>query len=248
MLIQQFEASADFGLFKDPSASSSPTTYVIPPKSAIIGLLGAMIGLPREGTLDYSDGYRKLLTDTKIGIKVVSPPKKFSTTVNHVALKAKNTLTKPTKMEYLVNPRYQICFNTAEEYSKRLDDALTKNQFVFTPHLGHAYCLARINNYEKFEATETSSIDEFNTSFVAVEPFSETTGKRCLTARIKNGKMIIERQLFHEISGGQLKKTVLKHYAPIGNGTETPTIRITLKENSPKLVFCSKNDCNIVLY
>ncbi len=222
MLIQSFVAAADFALFRDPSVTASPTTYVIPPKSAILGLLGGLIGIKRSRSdEDYSEEYRKLLSETKIGIEMLFDPMKIAVTTNHIALKrGKKSVTKPVKMEFVMAPKYRVYVTTGKKYAERLDDALSNNAFVYTPYLGHCYCLARISEYEKFDArVMVGDQENVDTSSVAVEARSETSGKPCLEIRsVNTSRVVIERQLFHYVAGDELKKTVLKHYAPI-NGS-----------------------------
>ena len=42
------ELSGDFAAFSDPSVTTNQTVYFIPSKSAIIGLIGGLIGVRRN--------------------------------------------------------------------------------------------------------------------------------------------------------------------------------------------------------
>ena len=48
MSIVSFDLEGDFAAFKDPSVTTNQTVTVIPSKSALIGLLGALLGVKRS--------------------------------------------------------------------------------------------------------------------------------------------------------------------------------------------------------
>jgi CRISPR-associated protein Cas5h len=44
----KFRLSGDYALFKKPFANNQPQSFVIPPKTAILGLIGAIMGWSKE--------------------------------------------------------------------------------------------------------------------------------------------------------------------------------------------------------
>lgn len=78
MRLLTFRLSGNFAAFRDPSVTSNQTVYYIPSKSALIGLIGAMLGIERSNSLDeiYGLQYLDLFSVTRIGIKFESIPKK----------------------------------------------------------------------------------------------------------------------------------------------------------------------------
>lgn len=44
----KFKLSGDYALFKKPFANNQPQSFVIPPKTAILGLIGAIMGWSKE--------------------------------------------------------------------------------------------------------------------------------------------------------------------------------------------------------
>ena len=90
MRLISFDLSGEFAEFSDPSVTSNQTVYYIPSKTAVIGILGAIIGIKRShiGPGEwYNDDFLDLLDETKIGIKLLSEPKKFTYFSNNVSLK-----------------------------------------------------------------------------------------------------------------------------------------------------------------
>ena len=150
MSIVSFDLEGDFAAFKDPSVTTNQTVTVIPSKSALIGLLGALLGVKRSQLIFdaiYSEGYLDLLKKTAVGIQVRNQATKCTFFTNHRSLKEAKT--KPYKTELLVNPQYTIYVKSTDEINQDLLDRLKDNRFVFSPMLGHAYCPARIPRFEE---------------------------------------------------------------------------------------------------
>ncbi|MCX8175257.1 MAG: CRISPR-associated protein Cas5 [Candidatus Micrarchaeota archaeon] len=239
MLIQSFEIAASFALFRDPTVTTCPTSYTIPPKSAIIGLISSFIGFPRSPKEDYSEDYCDLLSKTKVGVELLFNPAKTTMFINHIGLKVGR---KPMKMEFLIEPKYRIYLSTNDaRYAEKIGNALTDNAFVYTPYLGHSYCLARVHDYKFCEGKETRE-KSFRTKTVAVEKKGELNKPALSVLRVGATRLIIERHLFHEIVDGRLKKSVLKHYAPV-NGE----IKIELQDESRMTIVNAEGE-NICLY
>ena len=80
MKILSFRLSGQFAAFRDPSVTSNQTVYFIPSKSAVIGLIGGMMGVERGNSLAeiYVPEYLDLYAVTYIGIKFESVPKKIT--------------------------------------------------------------------------------------------------------------------------------------------------------------------------
>jgi len=217
--IVSFDLEGDFAAFKDPSVTTNQTVTVIPSKSALIGLLGAMLGVKRSNSFDsiYSEGYLDLLKKTSTGIQVRSQVAKCTFFTNHRSLKEDKT--KPYKTELLINPKYTIYVKSTDEINQALFDRLNSNLFVFSPMLGHAYCPARISNVQRISGVKeidpavacvsTVILDE------VVEFKNNNSGVAFDNAPNFPAKVVVERHLHHYFVEGSLKRTVLRHYIPI---------------------------------
>jgi len=219
--IVSFDLEGDFAAFRDPSVTTNQTVTVIPSKSALIGLLGALLGVKRSNTFDtlYTEDYLNLLKKTAIGIQVRSEVAKYTFFTNHRSLKEAKT--KPYKTELLVNPKYTIYVKSTDEINHALLNRLKDNSFGFSPILGHAYCPARIPTYRELYGVNEADPEGLILSTVILDEVIEskndnnTSGINPSDVPDFPFKLIIERHLHHYVVNGLLKRTVLRHYIPV---------------------------------
>lgn len=210
--------------------TTNQTVTVIPSKSALIGLLGALLGVKRTNTFDslYSEEYLDLLNKTSVGIQVRSQIAKCTFFTNHRSLKEDKT--KPYKTELLVDPRYTIYVKSTEEINQALLNSLKDNQFVFSPLLGHAYCPARISKFrELLGVKEVEPEDQLVSTVIldeVVESKSSTSGLQFDDASGFPAKVMVERHLHHYIAEGLLKRVVLRHYIPVPENGKNSVLAI----------------------
>ncbi len=138
-----FDIQGPYGHFRKPYAPASPVTYPFPPPPAVLGILGAVLGLGKD---QY---HRQLGWETvRIGIRLLRPVRLFRSALNLVNTKAgwwevKSRLQIP--YEFLKDPAYRIFVaGLPSNQADRLADLLAEGRSVFTPSLGLAQCLARI--------------------------------------------------------------------------------------------------------
>ncbi len=241
--VVSFTLEGDYAAFRDPSVTTNQTVYIIPSKSAVIGLLGGMLGLKRPNTLGpygrgiiYNDEYLSLLRATKIGMRVNGSTKKVSFFTNHRSLKEGKT--KPFKTELLLSPSYTIYVKTDEETSLKLVARLKANDFVFTPTLGHCYCFGRVSDPNELDLQPIAP-EKVVTSTVILDEMNETNNRaQSVTfSYAKNGlRVVVERHLHHYFDGDRFERTVLRHWIPLPDrGSSTvlalesyvPTINLT---------------------
>jgi len=227
-----FRISGAFAAFRDPSVTTNQTAYYIPSKSAVIGILGAIIGIPRSNTLRslYSDKYLEFFKTTKIGLQFESEPKKVAFFTNHRSLKEAKT--KPFKTEVVENPKYTVYVDTDKENLEKISSALAKNKFAYPPYLGHAYCPARVSDFSEIDAGIADDAEGMETRCVVLDE-SETYNPdfRFKPEMIAcGGSAIIERHIHHFFDKEKFDGRVLKHWIPTNNS------RIEIHENSKRLL------------
>ena len=219
--ILSFDLEGDFAAFRDPSVTTNQTVYLIPSKTQIIGMLGAILGIERGHELKelYSKEFIEFLAAAKIGIKVKSEPDKISFFTNHRSLKEPKM--KPVKSEVLLKPKYTIYIQTNEDNYEKLKQALSNNEFKYSPFLGHAYCPARISGANTHTAKEVSLRNITVGTVVldeSIETFGRTSSLKNLELEKGNVRLIVERHLHNFVKGNELKKTVLRHWIPLQDG------------------------------
>lgn len=144
-----FDIGSEYGHFRKYNTTTSPLTYSIPTRPAIIGLLGAIMGIEREigpGRYIKSDGtvadvFSK--ENAGIAIQILDPIKKVSMAFNLLDTEKTGSsffnIKQRTQIEFelIKHPFYRI-FVKLED--KKVHDDLTervqKNKPHFTPYLG----------------------------------------------------------------------------------------------------------------
>lgn len=222
MKLLSFTLSGNFAAFRDPTVTANQTVYFIPSKSAVIGLLGAILGVKRSHNLDkrYSDEYLKLFKMTDIGIQLCNNPKKITLFTNHVSLLESKT--KPYKTELLESPEYLVYVHSSDEYMEKMTKVISEKNFMFSPYLGHAYCPARIDNLSTYSCNKVTDPLGLNTKCVIIDELDFKDNKSFLRVAETEGtdhKIIIERHLYHFFDNGTFNMRVIRHFIPIG-GTE----------------------------
>jgi len=243
-----FDLEGDFAAFKDPSVTTNQTVTIMPSKSAIIGLVGALLGIRRSNSIFddiYCEGYLDLLKKTAVGIKVRRQPEKYTFFTNHRSLKEAKT--KPFKTELLVNPAYTIFVKSTTEVNQELFERLKGNNFVFSPTLGHSYCPARIPYFQKIDAVkEVEPFDKLvSTVFLdeVIESNSRNSGVAFDSTEGLPAKIMVERHLHHYFKDDVLKRSVLRHFIPIPVANENSCVRISSHNSRLSLVkFYAVND------
>ncbi|HJT85027.1 MAG TPA: type I-B CRISPR-associated protein Cas5b, partial [Nitrososphaeraceae archaeon] len=142
---------SSFGYFRKGFTTTSALTHSMIPRSAVEGLIGAILGFP-------SDVYSDVLWDSKIAIEIRSPVRKLNMKYmhtnpdwwRHISLYLKNKTTSkkiqfavPTSVEFLVNPIYRIYIDN-EKINNFLSIKLKNKQSHFTPYLGSSSMIAFI--------------------------------------------------------------------------------------------------------
>lgn len=245
MDIISFSVSGSFAAFRDPSVTSHQTVSFIPSKSAVIGIIGAIIGVKRSNSLVelYSTEYLELYKNTLIGLRFESEPKKVVYFTNHRSLKEAKT--KPVKSELVDSPRYTIFVSSDKNTMEKLENAIRQNKFSFSPYLGHAYCPCVVSDLKFYQNVMESDAKNNETSCVILDE-SETysdTFKIDLGGKDDNSHVIIERHLHHFFSNDEFQSRVLKHWIPV------KSIFTVNKNLKPKLSkFVKVSDEIVCLY
>lgn len=220
MSIVSFDLEGDFAAFRDPSVTTNQTVTITPSKSAIVGLIGALLGVARSNSIFeglYSESYIELLKNTAVGIRVRNHPKKWAFFTNHRSLKEAKT--KPFKTELLISPCYTIFVKSTNEINKALLERLEGNNFAFSPTLGHSYCLARIPRFQKIEEAKEVQPQNRRVSTVFLDEVMESNSRKpgvlFETSIGSPARIVVERHIHHYFKGDIMKRSVLRHFIPI---------------------------------
>ena len=172
-MIFELDLWADYGHFSHPATIYSSLTYPVPPKTAIVGFLGAVGGL--ESFNDY-----QFLNNIQYSVKINSIEGKENFCFNGVkdalpSVKNARQNIKQRKQFYrelLVKPSYKIFidFSACWEESKAIRENLRNHIALYQPYMGINLCLANfefVGEYQK-EVIQNTKLVEMD-SFVTLD-------------------------------------------------------------------------------
>jgi len=173
MKVIGFNLSGKYALFTKPYTKNQPQSFIIPPKTAIAGMIGGILGFSR-------DEYQEKLKNLKYSVVLKKEPIKYTTRFNLLQGKSASfTYTKnplrhppergqrsPTTFELLKNPSWDIFISLEDELLKKLQERIKKSLFEYEPYLGVANAFAKIELFEE--------ITELNKGISKVKSFFES--------------------------------------------------------------------------
>lgn len=161
--ILAFDVWGEYACFRRPYSTTSPLTYPFPTRTALSGMVAAILGLERDSYYqDFSD------SNCKMGIQFLSPLKKTYIGQNLIDTRRGFFLWDISK-----NPRTQILFEVLkdvqfriylwlknDELAQSLEKHLLDHTSIYTPYFGLANMLANfkfVNIYK--DIMESEDID-----------------------------------------------------------------------------------------
>ena len=171
-----FDIKSEYGHFRKFNTTTSPLTYSIPTRPAIVGLLGAILGIEREfasgkfpeGSMPVADLFSK--ENAGIAVQIIHPVKKTNTAFN--LLNTEKTassffnIKQRTQIEFelLKAPHFRIFVSLKEKgLFTDLHKRIEGNRLHFTPYLGLSQFTATVEYKGVSKAVKNTSND-----FVAV--------------------------------------------------------------------------------
>jgi len=218
-----FDICGDYGHFKKYYTTSSPLTFSIPPRTAIIGLIGAIIGLEK-------DQYLSLMTKDKadIAIRIINPIKKIRMIQNLIDTKGgywkpvkRGNLTgrTPVRFEYLKGPKFRIYFTHSDgEVYNSLKESLKNHKSVYTPCLGLSELIADFEFIDEVSVVRNFIREDFIDicSVIPLDTLREIDllpnrkyFKERIPVEMLTGRIVTEyREVIYEINGNSIRAKV----------------------------------------
>lgn len=146
MKVLVFDVWGEFGHFRKHYTTTSPLTYSVPPRTAIAGMIGALVGLRKD---EYIRFFSK--EDANIAVKIVFPIKKTRIAENLIDTKIAPMMSRiktrtQIRFEVLKDVRYRIYFShSSEDIYDKLYSMLKEHKSVYTLCFGLSEHIA---NYE----------------------------------------------------------------------------------------------------
>ncbi len=150
----QFDVRGNWAHFRKPETNNNPLTHDFITKTALIGMIGAVLGIERDAMKNL---FPQLSEDLLYGVCVKNAVKKesWAFTLRYVVDFFQKA---PKQMEFLKNPENQIVLALQNERSASYFDAfqtaVEKQEAKFTPVLGLHNCPAELSfiSAGKFDA------------------------------------------------------------------------------------------------
>lgn len=141
----QIIISGNWAHFKKPETNNNPLSHDLITKTALIGMIGAVLGIER---IEMREMFPQLSEDLLYGVQLLSPVKKVSwgftskTAINPTAAGS------PKYFEFLKNPKFKVSLglnnNRSEKVFNDFKDSAGKEESIYTPILGWHNCPANL--------------------------------------------------------------------------------------------------------
>ncbi len=160
-----FEVESDMAHFRRPYAITTALTFPSPPRTALCGLVGAILGLPKNHSLEQFRDNQAVFA-----LQLLGPLRTGHVSLNLLDTKGSSTfrpkaVNPHTIMRYEIirRPRYRIWFSQPE-LNHRLLTTLESGQTHYTPCLGLAWMIAWLGEMVQTvqaELTDESAVQNF---------------------------------------------------------------------------------------
>lgn len=169
-----FNVQSALGSFQRPQSNNNPSTFYIMPKSALVGMICAVIGLDRE-FMKENNMYKILTEKLQYSIRPRSPFQvktwsEYGYNHGNVFQGNDRPIYTPAKFERLVDVNYDIyvMYDDTDADVKALlsnfAENIKNNEFIFPPYMGMANFPAEITFLGEFDPQACNG--KFNTNAI----------------------------------------------------------------------------------
>lgn len=215
-----FDIWADYAHFRRGYTTTSPLTYPFPTRTALSGLIAAILGLPRDS---YYEIFRE--ENSAFALQILSPIKKLRVTENLIDTKTGLYLwdnegqRTQIPIEFVKKPKYRIYVWT-KRYFDELNSLIKEHRSKYTPYLGVAHCIAN------FRYKGINYVEKRITDGKEVEISTIIKNKDSIEIKIEKGKKYGKIK----IPGFMNKERIVKEFIEIIYEENGKTIKITKGE------------------
>lgn len=167
----QIKIEGNWGHFKRPETNNNPLSHDFITKTALIGLIGAVLGFDR---VEMKGLFPQLSEDLLYGVQLLNPVKKLSwgftsrTAINPVAPG------NPKYFEFLRKPSFKVSVALGESRSENIFEnfkqAVKNEESVYTPVLGWHNCPADLSFISEGIFTRVTSGEFESSGFIEPPP------------------------------------------------------------------------------
>lgn len=154
-----FDIWGDLGHFRVPYTTSSPITFPIPTKTALYGIVGAILGYEKNQYIEkFNQGNWKFSISIRNKIQTFYIPENMINTKEvkwFARMPRGKSCRTQVNMEFVKDPHYRI-YVTSENTNElgRLEHLLKEHKSIYTVSLGISECIANFRYIGMFQAVE----------------------------------------------------------------------------------------------
>jgi CRISPR-associated protein Cas5h len=155
-----FDLWGDYAHFRKYFTTTSPLTFLLPPRTALMGLIGAVCGLKKEGYIPAFAG-----DQAQLAVSIRTPAKKVRMAENLIDTKTALLMGKirnrtQIRLELVKDPRYRVYVSLQNQALRDLlKEMLVGHKCVYTPYLGISELIANFSYVGEYVA-EARAPDE----------------------------------------------------------------------------------------
>ena len=167
-----FDIEGEYGHFRKFNTTTSPLTFAVPPRTALLGMIGAVLGIEREqGVGRYNENQIPLAdwlspNKAQIAVQVLNPIQKTQMAFNLIDTeKTKSSffnIKNRTQIEFelLKKPKYRVFLRWDNEVMMQdLQDRICSRTHYFTVCLGLSQFVAQTNWIGVYSSESVNSKD-----------------------------------------------------------------------------------------
>ena len=231
-----FDVKGYMAHFRKFFSTTTSLSYIFPPRTTLMGLIAAIIGLDR-------DSYYELFSPRKlfISVRIMSPIRVVVQTINHLKVKEQPEYNvrglyrdKTGRLrvyeriqvttEFVVNGwgtedllTYRVYLaslspNTGE-YVETLKNCLSRGVSIYPVSLGPAYALSWIDKHGTLTAVENSSTGDNYINLVSPVPLDYVDE---IDTGYGNKSIYYEEKVPREMEDGRITKSTVDYLVPVG--------------------------------
>jgi CRISPR-associated protein Cas5h len=227
-----FDIAGDMAHFRRQYSITTALTYVVPPRTALCGLVGAILGLPKQ-----DNEYLCSLTDNEavFSLQVLAPIRTGHVSINLLDTKGSPTfrpkaVNPHTTMRYEVvrGPRYRVFFGHSS-LAEKVVATLRSGETHYTPCLGLAWMIAWFDGQLESVRGELVEGDATQRSFVspiraddlqAEVQWQDGVYQRLrMPAEMQTDRLVTRYEHYIIETTGRIIETSLKRYWRLADGS-----------------------------
>ncbi|HEY8542099.1 MAG TPA: type I-B CRISPR-associated protein Cas5b [Pseudothermotoga sp.] len=160
MKVLVFDVFGRYAIFRRSYTTTSSTSYCFPPRTAICGLLGAILGIENEAT--NSSKHLRTFDQAHIAVRSLKPVRKVNLSTNYIDTRSGHNQRTQILLELIKSPAYRVYISEFEKF-EQLKYHLENKISIFTPYLGQAQMIADFSYVGCFQITQAEPPIELHT-------------------------------------------------------------------------------------